>query len=161
VTLALDDEWIWDFWLTRKGVDWHIYFLKAPKSLADPGLRHRTVTQGHAVSRDLRSWTCLGTCLAPAPAPAWDDWTTWTGSVIEGQDGVWHLFYTGTTHTDGGLKQRIGHATSRDMHSWERLGDGLCLDISEQTTRNTRRATGTTAPCATPTSSATRPETAG
>src|SRR5690606_38387469 len=54
VTLALDDEWIWDFWLTRKGVDWHIYFLKAPKSLGDPELRHRNVTQGYAVSRDLR-----------------------------------------------------------------------------------------------------------
>ena len=128
--LALDDEWIWDFWLTRKGADWHIYFLKAPKSLGDPELRHRNVTQGHAVSRDLRAWTYLGTSFAPAPAPAWDDWTTWTGSVIEGPDGVWHLFYTGTTHTDGGLKQRIGHATSRDMHNWERVGDGLCLDIS-------------------------------
>jgi beta-fructofuranosidase len=131
LVLSLRDKWIWDFWLARNGEDWHIYFLQADKSLGDPDLRHRNVTQGHAVSRDLSTWTHLGTCLRPAAAPAWDDWTTWTGSVVEGPDGLWHLFYTGTSHQDeGGLKQRIGHATSRDMHSWERAGSGLCLDIS-------------------------------
>jgi beta-fructofuranosidase len=128
--LALDDHWIWDFWLAHDGAQWHIYFLKAPKSLGDPELRHRNVTQGHAVSRNLIDWTHLGTCFAPVPGPAWDDWTTWTGSVILGPDDLWHLFYTGTSHGDGGLYQRIGHATSRDMHSWQRVGDGLCLDIS-------------------------------
>lgn len=132
MVLALDDKWIWDFWLARDGADWHIYFLMADKALGDPELRHRHVTQGHAVSRDLRNWSYLGPCFGPASAPAWDDWTTWTGSVIEGPDGVWHLFYTGTRHgEEQGLKQRIGHATSRDMHSWQRVGDGLCLDLSE------------------------------
>ena len=130
MVLALKDKWIWDFWLARSGEEWHIYFLQADKSLGDPELRHRNVTQGHAVSRDLSTWTHLGTCLTPAPAPAWDDWTTWTGSVIQGPDGLWHLFYTGTRHgEEQGLRQRIGHATSRDMHSWQRVGDGLCLDI--------------------------------
>lgn len=131
MVLALDDKWIWDFWLARDGADWHIYFLQADKSLGDPELRHRNVTQGHAVSRDLRTWTHRGTCLSPAPGPAWDDWTTWTGSVVKDGDGLWHLFYTGTRHgEEQGLKQRIGHATSRDMHSWSRVGDGLCLDLS-------------------------------
>jgi beta-fructofuranosidase len=128
--LALNDKWIWDFWLARNGDDWHVYFLQADKSLGDPELRHRHVSQGHAVSGNLVDWTYLGTCFAPSEAPAWDDWTTWTGSVVQGPDGVWHLFYTGTNHADGGFKQRIGHATSRDMHSWERVGSGLCLDIS-------------------------------
>jgi beta-fructofuranosidase len=130
VALALADKWIWDFWLAKNGPDWHIYFLQADKSLGDPDLRHRNVTQGHAVSRDLVDWRHLGTCFAPAQGPAWDDWTTWTGSVVQDLDGLWHLFYTGTTHADGGMKQRIGHATSTDMHSWQRVGDGLCLDIS-------------------------------
>lgn len=130
MVLALADKWIWDFWLAHSGDDWHVYFLQADKALGDPELRHRNVSQGHAVSCDLVNWRHLGTCFAPAKGPAWDDWTTWTGSVLEGPDGLWHLFYTGTTHGDGGLKQRIGHATSTDMHSWRRVGDGLCLDIS-------------------------------
>jgi beta-fructofuranosidase len=130
LALAIDDKWIWDFWLARNGDDWHIYFLQADKSLGDPELRHRNVTQGHAVSNDLSNWTHLGTCLTPSTAPAWDDWTTWTGSVLQDHTGLWHLFYTGTNHGDGGLQQRIGHATSMDMHNWRRVGSGLCLDIS-------------------------------
>lgn len=130
MTLALTDQWIWDFWLYRDGADWHIYFLKADKSLGNPELRHRNVTQGHAIGRDLVDWTYKGTGFAPAPAPAWDDWTTWTGSVLRDPAGLWHLFYTGTTHAYAGMHQRIGHATSPDGHSWQRVGSGLCLDLS-------------------------------
>lgn len=130
MVLALKDKWIWDFWLARDGADWHIYFLQADKALGDPELRHFNVTQGHAVSRDLVNWTYLGTCFGPADGPAWDDYTTWTGSVVKGPDGTWHLFYTGTSRADEGMKQRIGHAVSRDMQSWQRVGDGLVLDIS-------------------------------
>ena len=129
MVLSLQDKWIWDFWLARDGEDWHIYFLQADKTLPDPEMRHRNVTQGHAVSRDLVNWTHLGTCLKPAEGPAWDDWTTWTGSVVQGPDGNWHLFYTGTSHAGEGMHQRIGHATSRDMHSWQRVGNGLILDL--------------------------------
>jgi beta-fructofuranosidase len=130
VVLALKDKWIWDFWITPHGDDWHLYHLQADNTLADPEMRHRNVTQGHAVSKDLVTWTHLGTCFAPATSKAWDDWTTWTGSVVQGPDGTWHLFYTGTSHEKEGLHQRIGHAVSTDMHSWVRVGDGLCLDLS-------------------------------
>jgi beta-fructofuranosidase len=129
LVLSLHDKWIWDFWLAQDGPDWHIYFLQADNTLPDPEMRHRNVTQGHAVSRDLVNWKHLGTCLTPSKGPAFDDWTTWTGSVLKGPDGIWHLFYTGTPHAEGGMKQRIGHATSKDMHSWVRVGDGLCLDL--------------------------------
>jgi beta-fructofuranosidase len=128
--LAIANKWIWDFWLAKNNEDWHIYFLQADKSLGDPELRHRNVTQGHAVSRDLSNWRHLGTCFRPSAGAAWDDWTTWTGSVLQGPDGLWHLFYTGTTHTGAGMHQRIGHAISVDMHNWVRVGDGLCLDLS-------------------------------
>ena len=130
MVLALKDKWIWDFWLAKKDDDWHIYFLQADNTLPHPDDRHRNVTQGHAISKDLKNWTHLGTCFKPSETKAWDDWTTWTGSVLQGPDGDWHLFYTGTMHDLAGMHQRIGHATSSDMHSWKRLGTGLCLDLT-------------------------------
>jgi beta-fructofuranosidase len=129
MVLAIANRWIWDSWYVRDGDTWHGYFLQADRSLGDPELRHRNVTQGHAISTDLVNWTQFGTCLTPSDGPAFDDWTTWTGSVVADDMGLWHLFYTGTSHADKGLYQRIGHATSTDLHSWQRVGDGLCLDL--------------------------------
>lgn len=130
MVLALDKQWIWDSWYAHDGERWHAFYLKADKSLGDPDLRHFNVSQGHAVSDDLVSWQHLGTSLAPAPAPAWDDMVTWTGSVMRDDAGLWHLFYTGGGSAEQGLYQRIGHATSHDLHNWERVGDGLCLDLT-------------------------------
>ncbi|MGY6549173.1 MAG: levansucrase [Roseinatronobacter sp.] len=130
MVLALEHHWVWDSWYAHDGDKWHVFFLKADKSLINPELRHFNVTQGHAVSDDLVNWEDLGTCLTPSPGPAWDDFTTWTGSVVRDDAGLWHLFYTGTSKADQGLYQRIGHATSDDLHTWQRLGDGLCLDLT-------------------------------
>ena len=127
--MKLDDKWTWDFWLTRDKDLWHIFFLQANKSLIKQELRHWNVSVGHATSSDLQEWQQLGTCFQPSATPSWDDKTTWTGSVVQSDDGLWHLFYTGTSEKENGMKQRIGHATSNDLHSWERVGDGLCLDI--------------------------------
>lgn len=129
MVIALQDDWIWDSWYAHDGARWHGYFLKAPKSLINPDLRHFNVSQGHATSTDLVDWTHLGTCFAPAQGEAWDDYTTWTGSVVKGDDGLWHLFYTGARKSEEGLYQRIGHATATDLHSWKRVGSGLCLDL--------------------------------
>jgi beta-fructofuranosidase len=132
VTLSLPNKWIWDFWLvdnkTSDDGKWHIYFLQADNTLPRPDDRHRNVTQAHAVSDDLITWKHLGECLAPSKQAGFDSWTTWTGSVVKDDSGLWHLFYTGGSREDGGFYQRIGHATSSDMHSWKRVGDGLCLD---------------------------------
>ena len=132
MTIALPTKWIWDSWYARDGEVWHGFFLQADKALKDPDLRHFNVSVGHATSRDLKSWEYEGTTFAPAEAPAWDDYTTWTGSVVQDDDGLWHLFYTGTNHAEDGLKQRIGHATSTDLHHWTRVGDGLALDIDSR-----------------------------
>ena len=121
MTLALDGHWIWDSWYIRDGDNWHVYFLKAPKSLGDPELRHLNVSQGHATSRDLKTWTHHGTCLAPSDVPAWDDYTTWTGATVRDDDGQWHLFYTGTSRAEDAKYQRIGHAVSDDGHDWRRV----------------------------------------
>lgn len=129
MTLALEDHWIWDSWYAREGDLWHAFFLQAPKSLEDPDLRHWNVSVGHATSRDLRAWDHSGTCFRPSEGEAWDDYTTWTGSVVPDEDGTWHLFYTGARRDEEGLKQRIGHATSRDLHRWERVGTEPCLDL--------------------------------
>jgi len=130
MVLAIKDKYIWDSWYAHDGTRWHGYFLQADRSIGDPDLRHFNVSQGHAVSDDLVNWEQLGTCLAPTKGPAFDDLTTWTGSVLQGTDGLWHLFYTGGSRAENGLYQRIGHATSTDMHSWERVGSGLCLDMT-------------------------------
>lgn len=127
---ALKDQWLWDSWYAKDGDIWHGYFLQADKSIGDPEQRHWNVSYHHATSNDLVNWESLGTCFAPASSPAWDDGTTWTGSVVRDADGLWHLFYTGTSKAEDCKKQRIGHATSTDLHSWERVGDGQILDIA-------------------------------
>ncbi|MDE0530766.1 MAG: glycoside hydrolase family 68 protein [Albidovulum sp.] len=130
--LALKDKWIWDFWLARRNGLWHIFFLQAPNTLGDPELRHWNVSQGHAVSEDLVNWKYLGVCFGPSATESWDDYTTWTGSVVQNGKDDWHLFYTGTSKRERGLKQRIGHATSTDLHNWRRVGDGLALDLDPE-----------------------------
>ncbi len=129
MAMKLQDKWVWDSWYAHDGNLWHGYFLQAPRDLEHPDLRHWHVSQGHATSEDLIHWNYMGTGFEPADGPAWDDCTTWTGSVVQADDGVWHLFYTGTRQDEEGLYQRIGHAVSSDMHHWERIGDGFCLDL--------------------------------
>ncbi len=127
--LELKDQWIWDFWVTKDSSNiWHCYFLKADKSLGDPNKRHFNVSQGHATSTNLKDWTHLGTTWKPATSEAFDDYTTWTGSVFN-FNNQWHYFYTGTSRKEKGMLQRIGHAIGQDLHHWEKVGDGLALDL--------------------------------
>lgn len=122
--LRLSDKWIWDFWLAQDGPDYHIFYLQAPRSLGDETLRHWNVSIGHAVSQDLQRWEILPDALRPTPAGkgAFDDYTTWTGSVIR-HAGLWYLFYTGGTRAEEGLIQRIGLATSQDLVHWKKHED--------------------------------------
>ena len=129
MVIALKEKWIWDSWYAQEGSRWHGYFLQADKALIDPDLRHFNVSQGHAISDDLVNWTHLGTGFRPSVGPAWDDYTTWTGSVVQDGVGLWHMFYTGTRRGEAGLYQRIGHAASHDLHHWQRVDGGPCLDL--------------------------------
>lgn len=117
--LQLTDYWTWDFWIARDGDDYHLFFLKAPKSLGDPELRHVNARIGHALSRDLRTWDVLPDALGPGAPGSWDDLATWTGSVIRANDR-WYMFYTGVDTIDRGAHQRIGLATSADLNEWNR-----------------------------------------
>ena len=123
--LRLDDRWVWDFWTVDDGTISHAFFLNAPKAIGDPDLRHWNVSIGHATSVDLVRWTVLGTALTPSTGPAFDDLTTWTGSIVRGDVGTWWMFYAGTSRSDGGRTQRIGAATSRDLSTWTKQADVL------------------------------------
>ncbi len=121
MAVRLSDKWLWDFWFAQDGPDYHIFYLQAPRSLGDSEQRHWHATIGHAVSQDLKSWRVLPDALGPdSDNPrAWDNYTTWTGSVIRHEDR-WYLFYTGGNRDEKGLIQRIGLATSTDLIRWER-----------------------------------------
>ncbi|TMC05025.1 MAG: glycosyl hydrolase family 32 [Chloroflexi bacterium] len=121
--LRLPDAWVWDSWYAEDDQRrHHAFFLRAPRALIDPDRRHRHASIGHAVSADLRTWELAPDALAAAAGPSWDDLATWTGSVVRGPGGRWHLFYTGVCRADGGRVQRIGLATSDDLYTWRRHG---------------------------------------
>jgi beta-fructofuranosidase len=103
-----------------------VFFLKAPKSLGDPDLRHFNARIGHAVSGDLRTWEVLPDALGPGAEGTFDDLATWTGSIVR-HDQRWYLHYTGVSRAENGLVQRIGVATSADLVTWQRGGDGPVL----------------------------------
>jgi beta-fructofuranosidase len=117
--LKLADHWVWDFWHCWSSGLHHLFYLKAPKALGDPDLRHWNVRIGHAVSHDLVSWEELADALGPGPPGTWDDYTTWTGSVIATDEG-WTMLYTGTNRSEDGLVQRIGLARSDDLLTWNK-----------------------------------------
>ncbi len=119
MTLRLADHWLWDFWTVTVASDVHAFFLKAPRALGDPELRHWNVSIGHAVSNDLMRWEILPDALVPGAPGTFDDRSTWTGSILE-HEGVWHMLYTGTSSHEDGLVQRVGLATSTDLITWIR-----------------------------------------
>ncbi|CAN7451915.1 glycoside hydrolase family 68 protein [Microbacterium sp. LjRoot45] len=122
MTFAREDHWVWDFWIADDGDRYHLFYLHAPTSLGDERLRHRNARIGHAVSRDLREWVDLGTVLVPGGPGEFDATAVWTGCVVQGGDGVWRMFYTGS-HFLGEESianiESVGVATSRDLHTWE------------------------------------------
>ena len=126
--LRLPDHWLWDSWIADDGERFHLFFLKAPRSLIDPALRHEAATIGHATSQDLVSWTDEGDALLPA-AEGWDDLALWTGSVARGDDGRWRMYYTALSTGGHGIRdQRIGLAESDDLRTWHRVGTAPLLE---------------------------------
>jgi beta-fructofuranosidase len=118
MSLRLPESWVWDSWYAVDRGLHHAFYLRASRALGDPERRHRYPYVGHATSTDLVTWTVLQDALAISDPPAFDDRTTWTGSVVRDPVGGWRMFYTGSTHADDGLVQRIGWATSPDLVTW-------------------------------------------
>ena len=119
--LKLSDAWVWDSWYIKHEGLHHAFYLKASRALGDPNRRHRNPVIGHSVSNDLKNWTELEDAVAVGEQGEWDSWTTWTGSVTQDLNGLWWMFYTGTSREDGGDIQRIGAATSLDLISWSKV----------------------------------------
>lgn len=131
MTLRLDHKWVWDFWLAQDGPDYHLFYLQADRSLKVEKLRHWHVSVGHAISQDLKSWAILPDALHPTQwatnRDAWDDYTTWTGSIIQ-HDDLWYMFYTGGRRFEHGMVQRVGLATSKDLTHWEKYHDNPLIE---------------------------------
>ena len=68
-------------------------------------------------------------CGVVLPVGEYDDadYACYTGSVIEGSDGKFHMFYTAQNnynpkyHRDGKPLQYVAHAISTDLINWEKL----------------------------------------
>lgn len=128
--LRLPDSWIWDSWYSFDGELHHAFYLRASRALGDPWRRHRHPYIGHATSPDLKNWEIQKDAVAVGDSPSWDSWTTWTGSVVQAEDGTWWMFYTGTSREDGGDIQRIGAAVSRDLFNWEKIAANPLTEAS-------------------------------
>ena len=67
MTLRLEDDWVWDSWPfdDDQGLH-HLFFLKAPRSLGDPELRHVNATRGSCRQQRLPHLghppRCSGSC---------------------------------------------------------------------------------------------------
>jgi beta-fructofuranosidase len=131
--LRLEDHWVWDSWHAQEdNALRHVFFLRASRALLDPERRHRRASIGHAISTDLRSWRLVADALVPADSPSWDDLATWTGSIVRSPDRRWFMFYTGVSHAERGLVQRIGLAVSDDLLAWRRWGTQPLLEADPQ-----------------------------
>jgi beta-fructofuranosidase len=121
MALKLKDKWLWDFWFARDDLDYHLFYLQASNTLEPEWKRHFNVSIGHAVSQDLKTWSVLPDALQPSHdnSNAFDNYTTWTGSIIKFEN-LWYMFYTGSMKQEKGLIQRIGLATSRDLIGWQK-----------------------------------------
>jgi len=132
MALRLPDKWIWDSWYAFDGERHHAFYLHASRALGDPERRHRHPIVGHAVSDDLVTWTVVEDALIVSNPPAFDSWTTWTGSVVRDDDGMWWMFYTGTSREDGGDIQRIGAATSPDLMTWSKVSSDALVEADAE-----------------------------
>ena len=119
--LRLPESWVWDSWFVFDGENHHAFYLRASRALGDPNRRHRRPYIGHAISKDLKNWTTVQDAIAPSDPPAFDSCTNWTGSVVRGDDGMWWMYYTGTSLDNCMYVQTIGAAKSSDLMTWDKV----------------------------------------
>jgi beta-fructofuranosidase len=132
MSLQLPDKWIWDSWYVQENGVTHAFYLHASRALGDADRRHRHPIVGHAVSTDLTNWTVVEDALIVSEPEAFDDATTWTGSIVRADDGVWWMFYTGTSREEDATVQRIGAATSTDLIRWEKVSRDALVEADPE-----------------------------
>jgi beta-fructofuranosidase len=126
--LRLADSWVWDSWYVFDGEKHHAFFLRASRALGDPNRRHSKPYIGHAISTDLTNWDLVQDAIAISDPPAFDSCTTWTGSVVRGDDGFWWMYYTGSSIEQCMKVQTIGAARSPDLLTWEKVSSEALVE---------------------------------
>ena len=122
MALKLVDKWIWDSWYVKDGDTYHAFYLSASRALGDPNRRHLHPIVGHAISTDMTNWTVVRDALIVSEdSEAFDSYTTWTGSVVRDDNGLWWMFYTGTSRVNNAMVQTVGAATSKDLLVWDKI----------------------------------------
>ena len=58
-------HWVWDSWIADDGERYHLFFLKAPRALGDPALRHTRGDDRARDSTDLVDWDVHADALLP------------------------------------------------------------------------------------------------
>ncbi len=114
---APDKFYLKDFCLFEKDRMFHLFHIAGTPGVSCclPG---NETWFGHAMTRDFQHWETLGPCFYINP-DSWDHGHVFAPFVIE-KDNLYWMFYTGC-HIDN--TQRIGVATSKDLHHWERVGN--------------------------------------
>lgn len=95
----------------------YLYFLYEDRNVPKTGMPWHLVR-----TKDYINFEDLGEAL-PSGGKEKDDFNCYTGSIVTGEDGLIHLFYTGnnprTTDETGSSLQLVMHATSNnDMKTW-------------------------------------------
>lgn len=133
MSLKLPGQWVWDSWFAFDGELHHAFYLQASRALQDPNLRHTNPSVGHAVSSDLVNWTVVADAIYPSQdESAWDSATTWTGSVVRDDSGLWWMFYTGNSRSTKIRVQTIGAATSPDLYTWTKVEGNPLVTADER-----------------------------
>lgn len=115
-----DGAWVGDVIPYAEDGAIHLFYLHEVRTDPKPGMPwHRL-----RVRDDLVAVDDLGPAF-PSGGPDADDFNVYTGSIVRGDDGVHHMFYTGQNpelRGDDGLPlQLVMHATSDDdMVTWQR-----------------------------------------
>jgi predicted GH43/DUF377 family glycosyl hydrolase len=119
-SLYYEDEW------------YHLYYIKATAEW-------NAEFFGYQKSQDLSHWSFIDDVLGVDENSDWNIRMVWAPHVFK-NNGTYFMFYTGIDNETGGdHTQRIGLATSSDLHEWTRynvnncsgtIGDGCVLDCN-------------------------------
>jgi beta-fructofuranosidase len=114
------------------GDDLHLYHLTLP---------NHDVVQ-HVVSRDGLAWEQLPPALWTGAPGDVDDDQIWTMSVTDGGDGTFHMLYTALARAEDGLVQRVAHATSTDLVTFEKTSNRAVAEADPEWYESTLAESG-------------------
>jgi predicted GH43/DUF377 family glycosyl hydrolase len=112
-------SYIADFCIVRKDELYHLFHIHGERGGGWIGASDF----GHAISRDLFSWTPCPSVVPAGPLGSWDEFQVWAPHIVE-KDGLYYMFYTGV---DDRINQKIGLATSADLFRWKKVSSNPVL----------------------------------